>query len=134
MRTSTLAFAFVILLAGSAYAADEGAKKSPLEVVEELATYVARDDADFEGGNALYKAAKDAIKAEAEAIEDEEKRVAAKRYADIQTQVASKLRRDTVPVSGWLMGLFGATLLWGGLLFCIGVARKKGGGGEGGDA
>lgn len=110
-----------------------GEKQTPLEAVNALADYVARPDADFKGGNALYKTAKQAIKDEAAAIKDAAARPAAKRYAEIQALVADKLRRDTLPTSAWLMGFFGASLLWGGFAFCVGVARKKGNsGGKGG--
>lgn len=102
--------------------------KAPLEVVEELAVYVAAEGASFEGANPLYKAAKAAIAEEAAAIADEDARPAAKRYGEIRSQVADVMRRNELPTSAWLMGFFGATLLWGGMAFCIGVARKRGGG------
>ncbi len=47
---------------------------------------------------------------------------------DVKKETAIAIRRDNVPVSGWIMGMVGSTLLWGGLAFCIGVARKAGGG------
>jgi hypothetical protein len=120
---------FVLLAApGIALAADEGPAKTPLDHVEALAAYVAQDDANFEGGNALYKAAKAALAKEAEEIPDKDQRPAAKRYAEIQPAVAEALRHDHVPAMAWVMGIFGALLLWGGFAFCIGVARKKGGG------
>ena len=100
--------------------------KAPLAVVEELAAHVDADGANFDNTNDLYKAAKDAIAHEAEEITDEDARPAAKRYAEIQPKVADAMRRNELPGSAWLMGLFGATLLWGGLAFCIGVARKAG--------
>ncbi len=55
-------------------------------------------------------------------------------YAEIRPLVADAVRREELPVSGWLMAFFGASLMWGGLAFCIGVARKKGNsGGKGAD-
>lgn len=125
---SFLIIVAVLLLPVPALAADDPAKKTPLDHVEALATYVAQDDADFDGGSALYKAARAALAEEAETVEKPEDRVAAARYAEIQERVANVMRRESVPVMAWVMGLFGAFLLWGGFFFCLGVARKSGGG------
>ncbi len=130
MRKVTITLVLLLAFTPALALAHEG--EPPLAVVEELAAYVATDDTDFDGTNKLYKAAKAAIAAEAEAIEDADARPAAKRYAEIQSQVADAMRRDSLPTSAWLMGFFGATLLWGGMAFCIGVARKRGGGKGGG--
>ena len=37
-----------------------------------------------------------------------------------------ELRRETLPVTGWIMGFFGASLLWGGFAVCVAIARKTG--------
>lgn len=47
-------------------------------------------------------------------------------YEAIRADVADSLRRDGVPGSGWVMGLFGACLLWGGLAFCCLIAVRSG--------
>ncbi len=106
-----------------AFAAEDA---SALALVEKLAAHVAEDGADFESTNELYKAAKEALELEAKK-HPEDQRPGAKRYAEIQPKVAEVMLRESLPASAWIMGVFGATLLWGGLAFCIGVARKKGG-------
>lgn len=103
-----------------------GERPTHLEIVEELASYVAREDADFDGANPLYKRAKEAIAAEAEGAAEDDPKPAAARYEEIRGAVANAMRRDELPASAWIMGVFGASLMWGGLAFCIGVARKKG--------
>jgi len=45
-------------------------------------------------------------------------------YLAIRPAVADALRRESVPLSGWLLGLFGALLLWGGMTICILIAVK----------
>ena len=127
------ALAFPTVAVADEAAAAEATKKA-LESVEALATYIAKDGADFDGGNDLYKAAKDALTNEADLVADEAKRAGAKRYAEIQPEVARVMERESVPPMAWVMGLFGAFLLWGGFFFCLGVARKKGGSGGQGDA
>ncbi len=116
----------VLAVPTTAWAGDE---PTPLEAVEELAAYIEKDGADFEGANPLYKAAKDALAAEAKAGGDAP---AQARYDEIRSRVADVMRRNEMPTSAWLMGFFGATLLWGGFAFCVGVARKRGGGKGGG--
>ena len=112
-----------LLAPAVALAADE---VSHLATVEKLAAHLAKGGADFDNTNDLYKAAKKAIEEEADS-KPADQRPAAKRYAEIQPQVAEAMRREALPASAWIMGVFGASLLWGGLAFCIGVARKKGG-------
>lgn len=68
-----------------------------------------------------YEAYKD-VKAALEAGDE----VCQKAYEAIRPDVAEGLRRDAVPASGWLMGLFGACLLWGGLSICIVIAIRSG--------
>lgn len=46
------------------------------------------------------------------------------KYLAIRPAVADALRRESVPLSGWLLGLFGALLLWGGMTVCILIAVK----------
>jgi hypothetical protein len=47
-------------------------------------------------------------------------------YVLIRKQVADAVRRDGLSFAGWLMGFFGAVLLWGGFAFCVRIARKSG--------
>ncbi len=123
LKASALIFLLLATWAAPALAEEE---KSPLEVVEDLATIAANEDAKWRDKWKAYKAAKDAIDAEKAAIEDEEQRVAAKRYDEIRGDVADAIRRETLPVSGWLMGFFGASLLWGGFSVCIAIAMRSG--------
>ncbi len=123
LKASALIVLLLAVWAAPALAEEE---KSPLEVVEHLATIAANEDAKWQDKWNAYKAAKDAIDAEKAAIEDKEKRVAAQRYDEIRSDVANAIRRETLPVSGWLMGFFGATLLWGGFIVCIVIAMRSG--------
>lgn len=123
LKTSVL---IVLLLAAWAAPVWAGEEKPPLQVVEDLAEIIKDEDAKWIDKWNAYKAAKDAIDAEKAAIEDEDQRVAAKRYSEIQEDVADGIRRDTLPVSGWLMGFFGASLLWGGFAVCIAIAIRAG--------
>ena len=46
-------------------------------------------------------------------------------YAGLQPQVADALRRGGVPLSGILVGVLGALILWGGFFVCLRIAMKK---------
>jgi len=46
------------------------------------------------------------------------------RYLAIRPAVADALRRESVPTSGWVLGIFAALLLWGGMAVCILIAVK----------
>lgn len=118
MRKATILILVFALLPATAVAADG---PSAMDAVEKLAAHLATGDADFDSTNDLYKAAKQALK-------DAPDEQAQARYDEIRPQVADAMRRNDLPTSAWIMGVFGASLLWGGLAFCIGVARKKGGG------
>ena len=124
MRKATILICVLALAPALAFA---GEQPTTLERVEALAAHVAKGDVDFDSTNELYKAAKKAL----EEAPDEK---AQARYEEIQPQVADAMRRNDMPTSAWIMGIFGASLLWGGLAFCIGVARKKGRSGGQGDA
>lgn len=63
------------------------------------------------------KAMEDASGADAEA--------AAAAYERIQPRVADALRRDRMPLSAWIMGIFGALLLWGGFAVCMTIAMRS---------
>ena len=43
---------------------------------------------------------------------------------ELQMRTAKAVYRDKVPLGGWIMGIFGFLLLYGGFLFCIRVAIK----------
>ncbi len=111
----------ILVLALSPAVAMAHEKEDPLALVEKLAAHIEQDGANFDDTNELYKAAK-------AALADDTDGKAKARYTEIQPKVAEVMRRNDMPSSAWLMGVFGASLLWGGLAFCIGVARKKGGG------
>ena len=117
----------ILVLALTPAVALAGEQPTTLDRVERLAEHLAKGDVDFDSTNELYKAAKKAL----EEAPDEK---AQARYEEIRPQVADAMRRNELPVSAWIMGVFGATLMWGGLAFCIGVARKKGGSGGKGAA
>ena len=119
MRNFALILLMLFLLTPATALAGEA--KSPLDHVEALAAHLDAGKANFDNTNDLYKAAKNALA-------DDKDGKAKARYEEIRPKVAEALRRNAMPTSAWLMGVFGATLLWGGLAFCIGVARKKGGG------
>lgn len=74
--------------------------------------------------NATWDAKWDAYKAMAAVKDKSDASKAA--YKAVQKEIAAAVRRESVPTSGILMGLFGAALLWGGLGYCIRLARKSG--------
>ena len=55
-----------------------------------------------------------------------ESRKCGESYGRIQENVAAALLRESVPASGWVMGIFGALLLWGGFAICVGIAIRSG--------
>lgn len=68
-----------------------------------------------------YRDAKTAIhKAEGTA-----KTEATAAYVAIRPQVAEALRRTTLPLGGWLMGFFCASLLWGGFAVTVTIAMRS---------
>lgn len=94
--------------------------------LEALETITADERAAWKDKWAAYKAAKEAL-SEAEGARPEVadgKGPASDYYGLIQKQVAVAVRRENLSAAGWLMGFFGALLLWGGFAFCVGVARK----------
>jgi hypothetical protein len=70
------------------------------------------------GGDAASQAAFEAAEAAHKACKAD--------YEVIRTDVANALRRDAVPASGWIMGIFGACLLWGGFTVCCLIAIRSG--------
>lgn len=121
------AWILILVLAASPTLAFAGDDLDAAAAVEKLAAHLEKGDATFENTNDLYKAAK-------AALAHDEDGAAQARYEAIQDDVAAAMRRNDLPTSAWIMGVFGATLMWGGLAFCIGVARKKGGSGGKGNA
>lgn len=117
MRETLIALLLVVVLCPVAHA---GEKASTLEAVEALAAHVEKEGASFDNTNDLYKAAK-------AALEDAPDPKAQARYDEIQAKVADVMRRNSMPGVAWIMGLFGAVLLWGGFGYCLRVARKSGG-------
>ena len=83
-------------------------------------------DATWDATWKAYWAVKDATAASLKDSADvkAQKQAALTAYEGIQKRVAEALRRDSLSVGAWLMGFFGASLLWGGFAFCVGVARK----------
>ncbi|MEM8883782.1 MAG: hypothetical protein AAGD14_06935 [Planctomycetota bacterium] len=112
MRTSII----LLVLAGASLAEEP----APVAVIATQMKVIRNPDADWDAKWAAYNAMKEVAK------KDNPEALAA--YEAVRAEVADAVRRDTVPLSGWIMGFFGATLLWGGLAFCMGVARKAGGG------
>ena len=121
MRTSVTVFAIILVLAAPVFADDAG--QDALEAIGALQRVVNDDAVKWQERWKAYKKAKDAI----DGIPDEgQKKAAQEAYDAIQGQVAKGLHRETLPVSGWVMGFFGATLLWGGFMVCVGIAVKMG--------
>jgi hypothetical protein len=113
MRTSGMLLAG-LLLAGVAAGEDD----SCLKAVGALAQKTLDRSASWNERYEAYKDAKTALET------GDEKCLAA--YEAIRTDVADGLRREAVPASGWLLGLFGACLLWGGFAVCCVVAARSG--------
>ena len=95
-------------------------------MVYSVANISADEQASWGDKWSAYKAAKEAL----EAAEGDRPEVAEKEgpasdwYKLIQGQVAKAVRRESLSIAGWLMGLFGALLLWGGFAFCVRIARR----------
>lgn len=118
MRMTSCSLCLVALLLGASVAAAEEATHDALQAVEELHAKIKAGDAvSWDEKYEAYKRARTAIEGneEAEAA-----------YEAIRPEVADGLRRDSVPLNGWLMGLFGAALLWGGMTVCILIAMRSG--------
>ncbi len=106
------------------------AEETALQKVQKLAEVVAQKDASWDARWDAYRAVRDGWKT----AKGQDAEAAKAAYEAIRADVANAIRREELPASGWLMAFFGATLMWGGLAFCIGVARKKGGSGGKGAA
>ncbi|MHC4549802.1 MAG: hypothetical protein ACYTEZ_13600 [Planctomycetota bacterium] len=106
-----------LLLAGVAAAEEE----SCLATVQALQARIQDASASWDERYDAYKEAKAALKNGDAACQAA--------YAAIRADVAVGLRREEVPSSGWLMGLFGACLLWGGFSVCCIIAIRSGKGG-----
>lgn len=133
VRAACLALGLSLLLASPGMAEDAAPAPDPVQLVNELAKVAADKDAAWHAKWDAYAAAKDAIAAEAESLEgqvDAEgepvKGPAALRYEEIRKLVADSMRREELPVTGWIMAFFAASLLWGGFAVCIAIARKSG--------
>jgi hypothetical protein len=119
-----------ILLAGLLLAAvATGEDRSCLDTVRALGQKTEDASASWDERYAAHKevrAALDALekKTDPENVARYEACQAA--YEPIRADVADALRRDAVPFSGWLLGLFGACLMWGGFAFCCVIAFRSG--------
>jgi len=103
-----------LLLAGVA----AGEEKSCLDTVRALEQRTADASASWDERYEAYKEVKVALEAGEETCQAA--------YEAIRAGVAEGLRRDAVPFSGWLLGLFGACLMWGGFAFCCVIAFRSG--------
>jgi len=113
MRTSGILLAG-LLLAGVAAGEDSSCLKKVFALREKTKDASASWDQRY----AAYKDVKVALE-----TGDETCQAA---YEAIRTDVADGLRRDAVPLSGWLLGLFGACLMWGGFTLCCVIASRSG--------
>ena len=110
MRASLL----ILFLASGAFAAENDG----VTVIDAQMKIIRNPDAEWQAKWDAYQEMKKAVADGGEAAQTA--------YSAVQKEVAEAVRRDNVPGSGWIMGFFGATLLWGGLAYCMGVARKSG--------
>lgn len=113
-RTSCGIGILLLLLAGTAAGQEDPCLKKVFELDRKTQDASASWDERYEA----YKEAKAALET------GDEKCVAA--YEAIRSDVADGLRRDAVPGIGWVMGLFGACLLWGGFSVCCVIAIRSG--------
>jgi hypothetical protein len=104
----------VLLLLGMAH----GEENACLKAVGVLAEKTQDASTTWDERYEAYKEVKEALEG------GDEKCQAA--YEAIRADVADGLRRDGVPGSGWVMGLFGACLLWGGFSICCLIAIRSG--------
>ena len=114
MRRTSAGILGALLLTASLAQADE---TKCLEAVRKLAAAVRDESTSWQDRWDAYKAAKDALKDGDEACEAA--------YVAIRADVEKGLRRESFPVMGWIMGFFGASLLWGGFMVCVAIAMKR---------
>ena len=117
MRSSCCLAAAVLVSAIAVARADES---QCLAAVKDLELKTAEDsEATWDERYEAYKTAK-------AQLEEDDYKLCALAYEGIRKKVADGLRRESVPLSGWLMGLFSAGLLWGGLSVCCWIAFRSG--------
>ena len=114
MKRSLVTLLSSLLMLGAATFASE---QNGVTVIDAQMKIIRNPDASWDAKWDAYNAMKE-VKDSSEAAQTT--------YAAYQKEIAEAIRRDNVPASGWVMGLFGAALLWGGLAYCMGVARKSG--------
>ncbi|MFQ5843627.1 MAG: hypothetical protein ACE5JG_01430 [Planctomycetota bacterium] len=93
-------------------------RRDCLATVQKLKRTIADEKSTWKERRAAHEEAKEALKGGDQAC-----RIL---YDRIKSSVELALRRDTPSWDAWLMGFFGATLLWGGFMVCVGIARKTG--------
>jgi len=124
MRTSGILLAG-LLLTGVAAAEDE---KSCLDMVQALGQKTEDASASWDERYEAHKEVRAALDALEKKLEPEDVaryEACQAAYEPIRADVADALRRDAVPFSGWLLGLFGACLMWGGFSFCCVIASRS---------
>ena len=103
--------------------------RSPAEEMAEArasAALVALDAATRPGADTTWQQRWDAYQNAKDALAAlDPKDPLQERYLELQPQVSVALRREAVPVSGIVMGIVAAVLLWGGFFFCLALAMKK---------
>ena len=120
--------AALVLCAPAAWAGEMSPVKDGQRHLDELKAKIKDPGASFDDRWTAYERVRAAIKKEKEAGKElkNPSTAIADGYAEIQGDVATALRRENLPASAWIMGFFGASLLWGGFAFCLGVARRQG--------
>ena len=119
MRTLLVLIALLPLLPAQA---GEQPKSADL-LLNELQALMQNPDSSWEERWDAYKQAKAAVDKEKKKNKESK---SAKRYEALRPAVAKALRRTELPASGWVMGFFGASLLWGGFAVCVAIAIKAG--------
>ena len=122
MRSLGLALLSLALLASPALGGEE---KTAAQALAELEKVVQDQASTWETRYAAYNEAKEAIAAIDKKADPQGRADAEAAYQAIRPQVAEALRRDGVPVGGWIMGIFSTLLLWGGFAFCLRKAMSK---------
>ena len=124
-RSLLLTIGLVVVLAAPASADEKASARQAAEKAKEALQASLADESASRADR--YEAYQD-FKAELGDLEKEDKKAVEAAYAEsgLQKNTADALRRSTLPAMGWLMGFFGASLLWGGFMVCVAIAMRSG--------
>lgn len=135
MRSLVVALLLAMAFVSTPAFAEEAAEQTLADLVGALEASLDDADATWEKRWAAYRAMIDrrsAVDADTKASDEKVAERAKAELAagteaytrELQQRTAKAVYRDKLPLSGWVMGIFGFLLLYGGFFFCIRVAMK----------